>query len=831
MSETRPRPVAWLLLAAVLSTALLLRAANPPHLGAQTISVTVLDGQTSQPVQGAIVALSTDGGSLLARRLTDERGRVLFFREGIGLQRIRVEMIGMASAETEAFQVDHRSTVHRDLTLATNPIPIRGLAVDGDSRCRVDPAAGEVTARLWDEARKALIAAAIADEQDLYRYDIMLYEQDLDRTSLVVERSRQTRRHAAMETPFVSRPVEDLMRYGYVERSGAVDLYMAPDAHVLLSDAFLGSHCFGFRVGRHGGEAEGLVGLTFEPTSDRRRFVEVAGTLWLDPSTSELQWLEYDYVNLDPDLRLPEVGGRVEFQRMPDGGWIVPEWFIKMPSLGLQRSLDGSSRRTYVRGFRETGGRVLDVQAPGRVIGHAMAGAMEGVVRDSVGSPMEGVRVELVGTEWTAETDSAGSFSFYPLVDGVYQVRLAHPTLERFGQSPVEFTRVVVDGETTLVESRVPTVRSTVLEACRADGVHSDSVPLIGLVRRSDGTRASDAEVRVVWDRGSDGYVVHPGELGVFTLCNVPRDKEITVFATSVSEPSRGGVPEETGDTADGPHHEAAEVTLEAAEVTLPAAVDSLEALTTEVRLVAADDGEPFGVAGQADAPSADGLPSTARMWLDSLGYDLRRATALYQVEGDELAAYDSLPEIFDAIPRVEYRRSPAGVGQLLLHQDTAWVTGADQGCPLSGYVNGGEIRQREFGTNQRALPALFDLNAITALEVFDGARAPVGPADGCGVVLVWIEELRETFDPPFLGTIRGRIEGLADGDHDDVTVTLAPFERSAEVDADGRFDMGAVPPGRYTVEARLPGVGVWLMPVEARAGAAAEVSIEVARR
>ena len=145
--------------------------------------------------------------------------------------------------------------------------------------------------------------------------------------------------------------------------------------------------------------------------------------------------------------------------------------------------------------------------------------------------------------------------------------------------------------------------------------------------------------------------------------------------------------------------------------------------------------------------------------------------------------------------------------------------------------MNAGEIRQREFGTNQRALPALFDLNAITALEVFDGARAPVGPADGCGVVLVWIEELRETFDPPFLGTIRGRIEGLADGDHDDVTVTLAPFERPAEVAADGRFDMGAVPPGRYTVEARLPGVGVWLMPVEARAGAAAEVSIEVARR
>ena len=192
---------------------------------------------------------------------------------------------------------------------------------------------------------------------------------------------------------------------------------------------------------------------------------------------------------------------------------------------------------------------------------------------------------------------------------------------------------------------------------------------------------------------------------------------------------------------------------------------------------------------------------------------------------------YDSVPEIFEEIPRVEYRRSPSGVGELLLHPDTDWVAGGGQGCSLVGYVNGGQIRQREFGTNQMALPALFDLDAITALEVFDGERAPVGAPDACGVVLVWIEELRDTFDPPFHGTIRGQIVGLADGDYDDVTVRLAPAGRTVEVDEDGRFELGAVPPGRYTVEARLSGVGLWLMPVEARAGAIAEVTIEVSRQ
>lgn len=455
-------------------SALLLALLTPSASSlAQTVSVTVLNGETRQPVTGAIVHLMDESGTHLARRLTNDDGRALFFRHGTGVQRAEAEMIGMATARTETFSVDHGSTIHRELVLEPRAISLEGLSVESDRRCRADPSEGPVAAQLWDEARKALTAASIADEEKLYRFRNLLYEQDLDRDSEVVRRSRQSTREASMEAPFRSRPLEHLMQFGFVERSGGVDLYLAPDADVLLSDGFLDTHCFGVRVGRDGTETEHFVGLTFEPVPDRSHVVEVAGTLWLDPNTSELQWMEYRYVNLDPDIALDEVGGRVEFQRMADGGWIIPEWWIRMPRVALQQNLAGDEYRTYVAGFREAGGRVLDVQGPGRILGHRVSGAMEGEVVDSLGGPLADVRVELVGSDLDTVTDSTGSFAFYPLVEGVYEVRIVDPRLERFGYPATELTRAVVNGETTLLDVEIPSVRRLLAQSC----VEAPSLP------------------------------------------------------------------------------------------------------------------------------------------------------------------------------------------------------------------------------------------------------------------------------------------------------------------------------------------------------------------
>ena len=89
-----------------------------------------------------------------------------------------------------------------------------------------------------------------------------------------------------MTTPFESRPAEDLIENGFVQRDGRDFLYYAPDASVLLSDAFLDTHCFKMVASRN---EEGLVGLGFEPTGDEKSVPDIQGTMWLHPETAELQ--------------------------------------------------------------------------------------------------------------------------------------------------------------------------------------------------------------------------------------------------------------------------------------------------------------------------------------------------------------------------------------------------------------------------------------------------------------------------------------------------------------------------------------------------------------
>lgn len=59
-------------------------------------------------------------------------------------------------------------------------------------------------------------------------------------------------------------------------------MFYAPDAEVLLSDAFLDSHCFSLREATVQGEAR--LGLTFEPVPGRT-IPEVRGVLWWTPKT------------------------------------------------------------------------------------------------------------------------------------------------------------------------------------------------------------------------------------------------------------------------------------------------------------------------------------------------------------------------------------------------------------------------------------------------------------------------------------------------------------------------------------------------------------------
>lgn len=535
------------LLAGLLTLVLL----TPASSSAQTVLLRVVDGETSGPLVGALAYLDDAQGEMVKNTLTDERGRALFVGIPAGSYRVRVEMIGMATVETDLLEVPEGTTVTRELRMDASAIELEGLEVELEAdRCTVRPGdEGAFLARVWDEAQKALAAASLTDERGSYRYETIRYDRQIDRETGVVVEEERKRREGYMDTPFESHPAEDLVRNGFVQEDGRGYLYMAPDASVLLSDAFLDTHCF--RVADAGREGDGLIGLGFEPTGENKTVPDIAGTMWLDPETAELQWLEYTYQFLEPERMSDMVGGRVDFQRMPDGTWIVPEWWIRMPVMGTQTDFQGR-QRAYISGYHQTGGLVTSVrEAGGRSLGQrAQTGGVEGMVMDSLGVPLRGVRVGIIGSSQEVYTDAEGEFSITGLTEGRYQVRFVDPQLEELGYIPPPVEQDVIRGELSRMEYHMPSRGDILFEACRDTEKPANTVALVGTVVDELGRPVAGATVRVGWvsydfsgnrentsardlRQSTDGFQLTTGPTGAYSLCGVPTGETIELSAST----------------------------------------------------------------------------------------------------------------------------------------------------------------------------------------------------------------------------------------------------------------------------------------------------------
>ena len=82
------------------------------------------------PVFGALAYLDTPAGELVRNGLTDERGRALFVGVAAGAYRVRVEMIGMATVQTDVFEVAEGMSVSQDLRLSSSAIELEGISVE-----------------------------------------------------------------------------------------------------------------------------------------------------------------------------------------------------------------------------------------------------------------------------------------------------------------------------------------------------------------------------------------------------------------------------------------------------------------------------------------------------------------------------------------------------------------------------------------------------------------------------------------------------------------------------------------------------------------------------
>lgn len=483
-----------------------------PHRGdAQTVSGTVVNEAGGAPVRGALVSLLDAAGKRVGSVLTDAQGAFALRAPAPGEFRVRAERVGMSSASSEPLPLAAGEARVVRLATRSMAVMLEGIQVQATGRgCVVSPGAGASTAALWDEARKALDAAEFTRAQKASVFAIRRYRRVLEPERLTVLQAEEDSATGRYASPFTALAAEDLASGGYVRARGEETLFYPPDAAVLLSDTFLDQHCFRVRRGR--GENAGQVGLEFEPVRGRT-LPDVRGVLWLDAGTAELRTLDYAFTGVALGAADTPWGGRVHFDRLPSGGWIVRRWSLRMPQMGRpvarpELGLMGRSGAPVLVAVVEVGGEVTRVdEAPAE----PRRAAVAGLVWDSTrAAAVAGARVFLDGTSHAAVTGADGRFRIEQVPEGRYRLVWSHLRADSLGFTPPPAAvEVGASGETT-VAFAIP--RALAASAAR------DTVP-----RRAERTVALDTLTAVsrarlprleragVYDRQRTGMGRHMG--------------------------------------------------------------------------------------------------------------------------------------------------------------------------------------------------------------------------------------------------------------------------------------------------------------------------------
>ena len=133
--------------------------------------------------------------------------------------------------------------------------------------CRVSADTGLAVARVWEEARKAMLSSQLSAEGAPLVAQWIEYDRVLDSAARYVRQQRIRTSRNPTTHAFRSAPASLLDTAGYIVADSSGTTYYLPDAEVLLSSMFTSTHCF-----RLAGAAEELRG------SDRRHVLADSGS-------------------------------------------------------------------------------------------------------------------------------------------------------------------------------------------------------------------------------------------------------------------------------------------------------------------------------------------------------------------------------------------------------------------------------------------------------------------------------------------------------------------------------------------------------------------------
>ena len=484
---------------------------------AQDVRIEVVEASNGKPIIGANVSLFDSTGVLLGGGFSDQAGRIDLPAPTRNPFRVQADKV---SYDTWLSVVLRPSGKPIRLRIGMAPTRLPGVVARTETACQQLSGPGTPAGALWVELRKALTASAVTEAKGLVPLDVDLYERALDRSlGIVSERKEQRTNIPRRPATGISWDQLDSARH---DAAGG-EVYRAPDPAALVSDQFVKSHCFAAIRGY--GPDNGLTGLEFKPAKVGSQ-PELTGVMWLDPQANVLRYLNFDYVNLPIPLRIARTTGRVDFQELPSGQWIVPRWYIRMPRTArVTSTVFGSANivRDSLIGFQEVGGTARPAgTAPASVVGTPaptaptavdagatagdstpapMQAVLGGVVYDSTtGKPLKGVVVSTGVGRFKARTSDGGRYEL--VIDGALsdKVIFDHPRLRLFRIPERVQTVSVPPGARGQAVVIIPSYATLRKRLCGMNETGTDAQGMaVGYVRDADGNAVRNAHVWATW--------------------------------------------------------------------------------------------------------------------------------------------------------------------------------------------------------------------------------------------------------------------------------------------------------------------------------------------
>ncbi len=521
---------------------------------AQSVRGELIDEATGRPIDAAFVILLDAQHVRRAGSLTDSSGRFVLRAPAPGRYTLRADRIGYRSTESPALDLVADQILQFTMRVSVEPLRLEIERVNARGRrgCVVHPEEGLRTALIWEEARKALEVAVWAREQRLFAFDVAHYDRELEPVSLKQRSEKKELSSGLWERPFVAIAAEELAEHGFVQDRPEGMIYYGPDADVLLSDVFADGHCL--QVVTPDREHLGMLGLGFQPTHERD-IPDIRGVLWLDSASIELRSIEYAYTNLNLNVETNHAGGKVDFERLPSGAWIVRSWWIRTPTVvmthqrlefgrGRRRTVLGTFQVPQLSGFHETAGEILSVRplaenSNDRPLTAPRGASIFGSVYDSAAAkPVAGATVFLSGTQYSTKTDDAGHYSFGDLHEGNFFVALEYPHLDSVLYHPPVHAVTVRSGTPVQLLIALPSLRTLREAACATHGTDSTAIVFGSAREKTSGVVLGGAHITASWGSATAGARAPASQVnavadenGAFRLCGLPADTELSIVA------------------------------------------------------------------------------------------------------------------------------------------------------------------------------------------------------------------------------------------------------------------------------------------------------------